>query len=205
MLAKNKQRGVSLIEVMIGIVIVSLLFALAASNYSGWIQNQQIRTAAESILNGIQLARSEAVKNNGRARFVLCNSPLSSSWQVLAVPASAPAAAPATTPECGAGTVTEIRVQERSGQEGSRLAQVSATSTPPIPAVSPITPDDSTTVTFNSLGRVVANTDESTSITTIEVTTPTGDRPLWITVGPGGNARMCDPSPLLPATDPRHC
>lgn len=207
MLTKSKQRGVSLIELMVGIIIVSLLFALAATNYSGWIQNQQIRTAAESILNGIQVTRSEAVKNNAQVRFVLCGLP-ASSWEVLA--ASAPAAAPAASLACGAGSnaaAGEIRVQERSGQEGSRLAQVFATSQlVPIP-VPPIllTPDGSTTITFNSFGRVVANADGSASIQRIEVATPAGDRPLGITVGAAGNTRMCDPSPLLAATDPRHC
>ena len=192
MLTRSKQRGVSLIEVMIGIIIVSVLLALAATNYSGWMQNQQIRTAAESILNGIQLTRSEAVKNNGRARFVLCSpaSPLDSSWEVLAASAAAPA--PAASLACGAGSdavAGETRVQERSGQEGSRFAQVV------------VTPGGATTITFNSFGRVV----DDTPITQIDVATPAGDRPLRITVGTGGNTRMCDPSPLLSASDPRHC
>lgn len=198
MLTKGKQRGVSLIELIVGIIIVSLLFALAANNYRGWIQNQQIRTAAESILNGIQVARSEAVKNNERARFVLCSLP-ASSWEVLAV--SATAAAPAASLACGAGssaTAGEVRVQERSGQEGSRSAQVAINGAAiGVTAV--------TAITFNSFGRVAANADGSTSITQVDVSTSTGDRPLRITVGAGGNTRMCDPSPQLPATDPRHC
>lgn len=193
MLTRNQQRGVTLIELMVSIIIVSLLFALAARSYSGWIQNQQIRTAAESILNGIQLTRSEAVKNNGLARFVLCNPP-DSSWQVLA--ASAAAAAPAATLTCGAGNAGEIRVQERSGQEGSQFALVNAVD---------LTNTNANTVTFNGFGRVVANTDGSPVVAIIDISTLTGDRPLRVTVGLGGNTRMCDPSPLLSATDPRHC
>lgn len=201
MLTKYKQCGVSLVELMVGIVIVGLLFALAAPSYGTWIQNQQIRAAAESIMNGIQLTRSEAVKRNGlgyvpgngQARFLLCALP-ASSWEVLAV--SAPAAAPVASLACGAGSnaaAGEIRVQERSSQEGSLLAQVV------------VTPNGATTVTLNSFGRVVANSDATASITQIDVSTPTGDRPLRITLGAGGNTRMCDPSPLLSATDPRHC
>ncbi len=186
-------KGLSLIELMVGIVIVSLLFGLAATSYSGWIQNQQIRTAAESILNGIQVARSEAVKNNARVRFVLCGQP-SSSWEVLA--ASAAAGAPAVSLACGAGSnagAGEIRVQERSAQEGTRLAQVA------------VTPNGATTVTFSSLGRVGPNADGSQPITQIDVSTPTADHPLRVTLGAAGNTRMCDPSPQLSATDPRHC
>jgi type IV fimbrial biogenesis protein FimT len=193
MLGKCTQHGVSLVELMVAIIIASLLFALAVPSYNGWIQNQQIRNAAESILNGIQLARSEAVKNNRSARLALCDLP-SSSWEVLAASTVAPA--PAASLACGAGSnaaAGEIRVQERTGQEGSRQAQLT------------VTPNGATTVTFNSLGRVVANADGSAAITQVDVATTTGDRPMRIMIGVGGNARMCDPSPLLAAGDPRRC
>ncbi|MEI7456342.1 MAG: GspH/FimT family pseudopilin [Nitrosomonadales bacterium] len=194
----SKQHGASLIELMLAVVIVSVLSMLAIPSYQGWIQNQQIRTATESILNGIQLARSEAVKNNGRARFVLCGLPVSS-WEVLS--ASAAAAAPTVSLACGTGSnaaTGEVRVQERSGQEGSRLAQVAIN-------LGSIGVTTITTVTFNSFGRVVTpNADGTVPITQIDVSTPTG-RALRVTVGTGGNTRMCDPSPLLASTDPRHC
>lgn len=193
---RHSQRGVTLIELLVGLVIVGFLFAMGAPAFSGWIQNQQIRAAAESILNGIQVARGEAVKNNGRARFVLCGLP-GSSWEVLA--ASAPAPAPAASLACGAGSnavAGEVRVQERSAQEGSRLAQVSA-----VDAEN----EAVTTVTFNSFGRVVGNADGSDSLAQVDVSTPNGTRPLRITLGTAGNARMCDPSTLLSASDPRHC
>jgi type IV fimbrial biogenesis protein FimT len=200
MLSNNTQSGVTLIELIVGMVILSILFALAAPSYRGWIQNQQIRTAAESILNGAQLARAAAVNNNSQASFVFCGWP-SSSWEVLAASSTAPA--PTLSLACGAGSTAAagfVRVQERSGQEGSRLAQVAVTSVSPQPTLSPITDDGTRTITFNSLGRIVGGLP-----TTIEVTTPTGDRPLWVTIRGGGNTRLCDPSPLLAATDPRHC
>ena len=193
MLVTIRQSGFSLVELLIGIALLGILMAFGIPSFQGWLQNAQIRTAAESVQNGIQVTRNEAVKDNGRARFVLCGLP-ASSWEVLAV--SPTAAAPVASLACGAGSnaaAGEIRVQERSSQEGSRLAQVV------------LTPNGASTITFNSLGRVVANADASASITQIDVSTPTGDRPLRITVGAGGNIRMCDPSPNLAASDPRHC
>lgn len=192
-----------MVELVVTVLIVSILFAVGVPSYSGWMQNQQIRAGAESILNGIQVARSEAVKNDSPARFVLCSgsNPLSASWEVLV--ASAPAAAPPVSLACGANSnaaAGEIRVQERSGQEGSRFAQVTD-----------LVVAGATTVTYNSLGRVVANTDGTASLTSISVTTPAttalpnGGRKLQINVGIAGNPRMCDPSPELAATDPRHC
>ena len=192
MLSAGKQSGVTMIELMISVVIVSILLGLAATSYKDWIQNQQIRTAAESILNGLQVTRIEAVKNNANARFVLCGLP-GSSWEVLAVSAAAaaPVASLACTPD--PALAGEVRVQERSGSEGSRLA------------VAAVTPAGATTITFNGLGRVVANADGSASVTQVDVSNPQGNRPLRVMLGAAGTVRMCDPSPLLATNDPRHC
>jgi type IV fimbrial biogenesis protein FimT len=191
MLSKCQQRGFSLIELLVGIVIVSLLFAIAAPNFSVWIQNQQTRTAAESILNGIQLARSEAVRNNGTARLSLCALP-TASWEVLAASA---AVVPLASLACGAGSnaiAGETRIQEHSGQEGSLNSVVVA---------------GVTSITFNSFGRTVGLpvVPPATTVTIAVSNPPNGNRPLNVVVGVGGTIRMCDPSPLLKAGDPRLC
>lgn len=83
----NKMRGFTLIELMVAVAIFGLLLALGSRSFASWIQNQQIRTGAESILNGMQLARGEAVKRNASAIFVLCDvaaGNTGSSWDVLA-------------------------------------------------------------------------------------------------------------------------
>ena len=181
-----RQRGFTLIEFMIAIVILGILLVAGAPSFSGWLQNQQIRNAAESMLNGMQLARSEAVKNNSTARFVLCDT--FSSWQVLEMTASA--VAPAAVGVCSAGAANEVLVQQRFVQEGSSRATLT------------VSPTGATEVTFNSMGRVVG----TSPITQIGVnTTVGGSHPLNVTVGAGGNLKMCDPSTTLSANDPRHC
>lgn len=207
----NKMRGFTLIELMVAVAIFALLLTLGSRAFTAWIQNQQIRTGAESVLNGMQLARGEAVKRNASAMFVLCDlaaGKTGSSWDVL-VAASATAAAQACGPDL-AGTGWE-RVQQRSGQEGSRNAVVATTGAPAVNAVA-----------FNGFGRVVTLATLPLSanpivqpITQVDVSNPVlgacetvalpGARCLSITVGAGGNLRMCDPSPNLVATDPRHC
>ena len=200
MLSAGKQSGVTMIELMISVVIVSILLGLAATSYKDWIQNQQIRTAAESILNGLQITRTNAVANNANTRFVLCGLPISS-WEVLA--ASAAAAAPTASLACAASNAAagEVRVQERSGNEGSRLAVAAVT----LADATIVNPPALATVTFNGLGRVVANADGSASITQVDVSNPQGNRPLRVILGAAGTVRMCDPSPQLAANDPRHC
>ena len=193
MLILRKQSGVTLIELLIAIVISGILLMVGVKSFGKWNQNQQVRVAAQSILNGMQIARVEAVKRNSTARFVLCGLP-ASSWEILAASAAAPA--PPVSTACGSGsnaTAGEERVQERSGQEGTVNATVA------------VTPGGATTVTFNSLGRVTANFDGSASITRVDVSNPKGDRPLRVTVSTAGNLHMCDPSAKLKAGDPRKC
>lgn len=59
-----RQRGVTLIEILVGLALVSILIGSALPNFMIWIQNTQIRTSAESMLNALQLARAEAVRRN---------------------------------------------------------------------------------------------------------------------------------------------
>lgn len=71
-----------MIELMIAVVIVAILLSIALPNFSAWIQNAQIRTATESIQNGLQLARAEAVRRNEPVNFILGTG---SGWTVSTV------------------------------------------------------------------------------------------------------------------------
>ncbi len=82
MLRPRPQSGLTLIEMMIVIAVIALLMTTGVPSFSKWIQNRQIRTAAEAILNGLQLARSEAVKQNSDVKFELLGQ--SSGWEVSA-------------------------------------------------------------------------------------------------------------------------
>ena len=179
MLIAAKERGMSLVEAMIALVIAAILMATAMPMYSTWIQNTQIRTGTEAVLNGLQLARSEALNRNINVQFqVAPGGGTGTDWQVTVV---------------DSGAV----IQTRSAGSGS----ASATATP--------TPASTTTVTFNQLGRVVSptNNDGTVPLTAIDVTSSvsgfTGARPLRVTISSGGQIRMCDPSAASP--DSRAC
>ncbi len=100
-------RGFSLIEMMIAVVIVGLLLMAGVPAYTTWIQNLQIRTGAEAILNGMQLARAEAVRRNTNVRFVLTALP-SPAWTVSVA-------------------ADGSQIQSRPGGEGTRNAVVTVT------------------------------------------------------------------------------
>ena len=188
----HKMRGMTLVEVMIAVVIFGILLALGAGSFSNWIQNAQTRTAAESIQNGMQLARSEAVRRNTNTMFVMCDAlagGTGTSWDVLA------ASATATATACGApagGATDWDLVQRRSAQEGSRNAVASGV-------------NNSNAIAFNSFGRAVTISNMSpTSLPSapnplvqgmiqVDIANPKGNKPMRVMVTPGGSVRMCDP------------
>jgi type IV fimbrial biogenesis protein FimT len=103
MLIGSRQKGVSLIEMMIGLTILGMLLAISFPGYMTWIQNTQIRTATESVLNGLQLARAEAVRRNTQVSFTLTGN----DWSVDVV-------SPARN------------IQSRNGNDGSKNVVVAS-------------------------------------------------------------------------------
>jgi type IV fimbrial biogenesis protein FimT len=77
MLLRRKRAGFTLIELVVVVAIIGILASLAFPSYSQMIQNAKIKAAAESIQNGLQLARAEAVKRTDSA------------WTVCVAPATA--------------------------------------------------------------------------------------------------------------------
>lgn len=63
-MSRLRASGFTLVEMIIAIAIFALLIMAALPEFRVWIQNTQIRTAGEGILNGLQLARNEAVRRN---------------------------------------------------------------------------------------------------------------------------------------------
>lgn len=153
--------GFSLIELMIGIAVLAILLSIAVPSFRAMIINSQVRIAAESIANGLQKARAEAVARNTNVSFVLGANAAGTytSWTVSQV---------------SDGAV----IESRDSGEGS--AKVTRTEVPA----------GETTVTFSNLGRVI----DTTPITQVNLTATGSTKSLRVTVGAGGNIRMCDPS-----------
>ena len=195
---KKSQPGVTLIELIIGIAIVSILLMMGVPSFNSWIQNTQNRTAAESVLNGLQLARAEAVRRNTVVRFELTDDTGLVAWTVGCV---------TVTATCPAS------IQSRLAAEGGGNARAGV-STAAIPSPTPSTQFNtaiaagtnlSAGVSFNGMGRVpTANI--GTDITRVDISNAvTADaRRFVVIVGTGGQIRMCDPALAL-ATNPQGC
>lgn len=196
---RKQEKGVTLIETLIALILLLLLISLGAPSYAIWIKNNQIRTAAESILNGLQLARSEAIKRNTMVRFQLVSDltsgcSVSSSGKNWVVSLDSVASACDAT---ASDTAAPRILQKRSAQEGSAATSVSAT----------LTGGSAASVIFDSFGRVQSSSLTS-SITRIDISitgaTSGTYRDLRVAIAPGGRIIMCDPA-VTATGDTRLC
>lgn len=176
----------SLIELMVALVILGVLMGVALPEFRVWLWNARIRTAMESLNNGMQLARAEAVRRNTDVQFVLTGA--DTGWRVgCEIPE-------ADLDGDGKDDCPET-IQSRSGGEGSRDVALA------------VTPADALMVTYNGYGRVTANNDASAAITQLDVDTthldPAQSRNLRLLIS-GSSVRSCDPN-VTTAGDPRLC
>lgn len=186
MLRHTEASGFTLIELMITIALLGVLLGMGVPALRDWITNTQINTAAEAINNGLQLARSEAVRRNTNVHFTLGTN---SAWIV------------------GCQTVQNDNdgdgVDDCPGIIQTRLAAETTQ------VIVNVTPAGAGMVTFGPLGRVTTNADTSQPITQLDVTVPDNvidpavRRDMRVLVG-GGSVRLCKPSLTL-SSDPRAC
>ena len=179
---------------MISIVIFSSLLGLAAPGFTIWLQNGHIRTAAEAILNGLQLARASAVQRNDTVYFQLTTT-LNSSCALSVNGTSWVVSMDDPTRACGSAaseTVAPRIVQSRAGGEGSRNSVIAA---------------DQSSIGFNGIGRRI-NAGSAAHVN-LNVTNTTGGgciaaggtmRCLRVVVSASGQVRLCDPSVASPDT-----
>lgn len=71
MLKRVFQSGVTVIEAMIVLALIAIVIAVGLPMTTEWLANSRIRTASESMLAGLQLARADAVRRNDLVEFVL--------------------------------------------------------------------------------------------------------------------------------------
>lgn len=75
-------QGFTLIELLITVTIAAILAAVALPSFAEFIERGQVRAAAESIQNALQLARGEAVRRNELITFTLGSGSGATSWDI---------------------------------------------------------------------------------------------------------------------------
>ena len=190
--SKSAQVGFTLIELMIAVAIIAILASVALPSYRQMMANTQIRGAAESIQNGLQQARIEAIKRNARVKFELSTAS-NGGWVVGCLVAV---------------TGCPSIITERKNKDGS-------SNKIKIDRYRNATLDNSTytLVVFDGMGSVLPAAGVSPTIpaafTRIDVDIDTSvipaadSRELRVNLNAGGGVRTCDPNG--PSTDPRSC
>jgi type IV fimbrial biogenesis protein FimT len=189
----------TLIELMFTIALLGILFFVAIPEFSTWIRNNQIRSVADNLQNGIRTAQAEALRRNRVVVFYLTNAQPSlaatanangRNWAVRYVP-----------------QVIDTVVAPEPFVQGGKLSETGSSTVQ-------VTSVGITGLCFNSSGRLIAGDATSTGVAGVvcaaspavfDVNQPSGTqlRPLRINVELGGRVRSCDPN--RPSTAPDGC
>jgi type IV fimbrial biogenesis protein FimT len=172
----KNSRGFSLIEVLVVLLLVGLLLSLGLPAFSGWMQNLQVRSAADAIQNGLQIARAEAIRRNTLVSFTLAGP--DATWAVAVVD-------PAES------------VQTYAAADGAPNAQVGI-APGALPLVVVFDGLGKTNLAAKTTLLVTNPTGGACG-------TDAGDmRCLNVTIATGGQVKMCDPQ-VVTAGDTRKC
>ncbi|MDR2000811.1 MAG: GspH/FimT family pseudopilin [Zoogloeaceae bacterium] len=171
----RKSGGFTLIELVITITVLAIALMIGLPSFQDWIRNAQIRTAAESIKNGLQMARLEAIKSNTPVIFSLVNDG-STFWQIVDVRTD-------NTLQESTEKFNQVTIRPTPGSDFA-FNGLGRQWTTKIGAKSP--PD-----------AAIASVD-------VSLPTVPNTRPLTVTVTAGGSVRLCDPA-VHTSGDPRKC
>lgn len=194
---RRRARGVTLIELLVGLSILGLLMVMAAPGLAEWFANTRLRNTAEALATSLQTAKGEAVARNARVRFQLTSTlgndcvinDSGPHWVVNLDPDAEPAA---VAGQCGAApsdTDAPRLLSRHDGREGAATTVIAGSAQ---------------TVVFNGLGRVaplpagdivfeVRAADEADCVAQGGTRTC-----LRVVVTPVGGVRTCNPSATQP-------
>ena len=193
---RRTQQGFTIVEIVVTLAVLALVLFATMPSIAAWLANTQLRSVADSLQNGLQTARSEAVRRNQTMSFWLVQTDdpgvlgnecsLSSSSGSWVVSVNSPIAHCADAPSTDSSPML-VTGQAMGNGRPITVAAVQSNATA------------ATNVTFDGFGRVTG----TGSISRINVS-GTGTRDLRIEISGAGAIRLCDPA-VSDDNDPRKC
>lgn len=175
--------GFTMIEMVVTVSILAILIAIAVPSMSGWLANNRVRTTAQSLLNGMQLAKAEAIRSNQRVRFSLDGT--GGAWTVRR-----------SIGVCNFDTAATSLVEAYTTTSQNAGATLSA-----------LTDDGNAASTFIFGANGFQACDIAAQFRTLTVSAGTADDTRRIATSIGGRLLLCDPdlNHKLSSGDPRKC
>ena len=197
----SKERGFSLIELMVALTILAGLIAAAGPSTVSWLRTSNTQNAAETVQSGLRRARAEAMQRHRPVTFWLVSLGPSGTFPDDGCSLSAKSASWVVSldnPEKQCGGLPSYDAAPRMvGKAGVTLPQgiqVSAADR---------SGNEATSVTFGPQGWPVPGVSH---VAKIDIVHPDNAvRPLRVQISSSGAIRLCEPVAGLPASDPKAC
>lgn len=201
----RRASGFTMIEMAVTMMVFAILVAVGVPTMTTWIKNNKVRTVSDALQTGLRQAQSESLRRSRQVVFAMTNS---------TTPATIPLPAVAGGTSWAIWTVPSMAGEIPEYVSSGVLSNASANVT--------VTPSNAaSTVCFNSMGRLVANTGANVTAITggdacvqptgtppvqkFTITTPGSDRPMQVNLSLGGQVHMCDPGVVLTDAHPEGC
>ncbi len=202
-MAQARQQGVSMIEVVVVMAVLSLVVFAVMPEVTLAMGNARVRAASESMLSGLQRARVEALRRNERVSLYLIaagtEAPLDNTCVRSAAGLSWVVSIADPTGQCGADSSDTVDPRIKLKADGSSMStSVTVAATDRTRATA------ANRITFDGSGRI-ADADGIRYIDLEHASGSTDMRKTRIEVTVGGVIRLCEPALLTTGSDPRRC
>ena len=190
-----RQRGFSIVELMVAVALMALLLGHAGPSFTLWVRNAQVRAMSDALQNALRTAQAEAVRRQRQVVFfrtanATCN---------LGTTASA------------TGTFWVVRSVSLVAGDAAENIQCGVLSD----TVDGVAMTGPAALCFSGIGRLTDNADPGiggtacqrppTGVSSFTLSSAQADRPLNVLVSLAGSVRMCDPARTLSASTPDGC
>jgi type IV fimbrial biogenesis protein FimT len=188
--ASANPAGFTLVELLVALAIGAMLLLLGLPSFMTFMRNSEIRSTAESIVNGLRTAAAEAARRNVPVTFAIKGG--------------------------GDAAWTGWEITYRDEQDATQTIQAYSMKEGGGNTTLAIAPLGKNSVIFTELGRIAKQGTKDDHLQQIDIGSAVSSdvRRLRIVIDDVGKAdptkrhgiRMCDPDPALAAmSDPRAC